>query len=157
KGGTRRSTTSGSTLRSAIVFSRACGRVARRGPSRPAPEKETGSRLLKGDGAPDVGRYAGEPEKPEPVRKSAAPDGEEHEQIGRVVEAEAVAELSPAGVLVEKAGNADQRHGRPQQAVQPRPHDRPDQEKEQRRGDEETQAVEIETERRLSRLAGEHG
>src|SRR6185312_5023775 len=65
------------------------------------------------------------------------------QQVGRVVQTEAEAELHVAGVLVEKPWQRAHRHGEPQRPVQPRARLRHDEEDEQRQRQQQSQSIRV--------------
>src|SRR5207253_10995945 len=95
-------------------------------------------------GAPGVDGPAGERGQPVQAREAAAAEGEQRDQVRRVVEREAEAELVPAAVLVEKTGHRDDSGAQPERPVQSRLLARPEQVEKERRGDEEAHPLAVE-------------
>src|SRR5207248_1978228 len=94
--------------------------------------------------SPGVDGYSEEGGSDEQAGEGPSAESEQQEQVRRVVEREAEPELVVPAVLVEKAGDGHQRGGQPERAVQARLLARPEQIKEQRRGDEEAHAFAVE-------------
>src|SRR5438309_3230200 len=94
-------------------------------------------------GAPGVHRDSESGEEPEERVERTAGDGEEHDQIGRVVEREAEAELLPSVVLIEKRWNRYRSRGDPERRPQPWTLPRKEEQGEERRGGEEAHSVRV--------------
>src|SRR6266478_8161722 len=95
-------------------------------------------------GTPGIDGESGERSQPEEPGEGTPTEGEEEDEIGRVIEREAKAELVVAAVLVEEPGDGDERHRQPERSVEPWPLLGRQQIQKERRGDEEAHALSVE-------------
>ena len=98
-------------------------------------------RAIEGDRAEQVDDDAGDDQRPGDTGQRPATDREQQDEQREVVEAEAIAELDPAAVLVEQRRQRDQGDAQPQRPVQRAPVARPEEQEQHGRGEPQRQAV----------------